>query len=88
MKRVYVLVCEYHCVDSGDFANDVVGVYENFNDAKEEMEKLMVETRDDFEWYDTEESEYVDGDMTWEIWEQGEWVNHHCVINIFDRELK
>ena len=85
---VYVLVCNYHCVDSGDFANDIVGVYRNLEDAQKEMQKLMIEVRNDFDYCDTEEDDYVDGDMSWSIYEQGEWVNHHCDITIHEREVK
>lgn len=83
---VYVMVCNYHCVDNGDFATDVM-VYETFEKAQEEMQKLMVEVRGDFKYYDTEETEYSEGDMAWSIWESGEWVNHHCDIVIYEREV-
>jgi len=86
--RVYVLVCNYHSVDSGDFTNDVVGVYEKFEDAQKEMKKIMVEVRDDFKRCDAEEDNYVDGDMSWSIWEKGEWVNFHCDITIHEKEIQ
>ncbi|MCR4661717.1 MAG: hypothetical protein K5765_06960 [Clostridia bacterium] len=88
MEKVYVLVSNYVDVDSGDFNTEVIGVWENFNGANKELKKLMAQTREDFEDYDTEEEDYVDGDMTWSIWEEGEYSNHRCDLIIQCKEIQ
>lgn len=85
---VYVLVQDYVCVDSGDFKTDVIGVYETFDLAKSRMEQEMKDIRKEMsERYDIEEDNYVEGDMSWSIWEKGEFATYHCVLEIFDKEI-
>lgn len=86
--RVYVLICDYVDVDGGTFDTSVVGVWEKFDDAKNEFEKMMKETIEIFQDYDYAQSEYVDGDMSWEIWESGSWVPHHCTLQIVCKQVQ
>ena len=85
---VYVLTSTYICVDSGDYESRVDGVYENVEDALKQMEQEIKDTRTDFENYDTEEDTYVEGDMSWSIWEKEEYASHHCDIQITECKVK
>jgi uncharacterized protein YajQ (UPF0234 family) len=85
---VYVLTSTYVCVDSGDYESCVVGVYENVENALEQMKQEIKDTRTDFENYDTEEETYVEGDMSWSIWESEEYMSHHCDIQITECIVK
>lgn len=85
---VYVLTSTYVCVDSGDFESRVVGVYENVEDALTQMKQEIKDTRTDFKDYDTEEDNYVEGDMSWSIWEKEEYMSHHCDIQITECEVE
>lgn len=85
---VYVLTSNYVCVDSGEYESRVDGVYENIEDALKQMEQEIKDTRNDFVYCDTEEDAYVEGDMSWSIWEKGEYVSHHCDIQITECEVQ
>lgn len=85
MVVVYVLAYNYVDIDSGDFSTDVIGVFDTIEIA-EEMLKLEIEkTRKDFENYDVEEEQFVEGDMRWSIWEKDEYPSHHCDIFISEQ---
>ncbi len=85
---VYILTSTYTDVDSGDYESHVVGVYENVEDALKQMKQEIKDAKIDFENYDTEEDDYVDGDMSWSIWESGQYVSHHCDIQITECEVQ
>lgn len=85
---VYVLTSTYICVDSGDYESRVDGVYENIEDALKQMKQEIKDTRTDFEYYDTEEDTYVEGDMCWSIWENEQYMSHHCDIKITECEVQ
>lgn len=85
--EIFVLVCEYTNVDSGDFDTSVIGAYRTFGEAQEEMEKQMVEIRKDYDYCDTEEDNYVEGDMGWSIWEKEGYAYNHCLLTIQSVEL-
>ena len=85
---VYVLTSTYAYVDSGDCESCVVGVYESIGDALEQMEQEIKDARTDFKKYDTEEDDYVEGDMSWSIWEKGKYISHHCDIEITECKVK
>lgn len=80
--EVYVLVCNSINVDSGDFVTEVIGVYQEFGKAQEVMERHIIDIRNEYDYCDTEEEDYVDGDMTWSIWEKGEYASNHCDLII------
>lgn len=86
--KVYVLTSTYICVDSGDYEHIVEGVYENVDDALKQMKQDIKDTKNDFKDYDTEEDNYVEGDMSWSIWETEEYMSHHCDIQITECEIK
>ena len=85
---VYVLTSTYVCVDSGDYESCVLGVYESIEDALEQMEQEIKDARTDFKEYDTEEDDYVEGDMCWSIWEKEQYMSHHCDIEITECKVK
>ena len=79
---VYVLVSNYVNVDSGDFKTEVIGVYESFGDAHERMLKEMNDVRCDLAYVDLEETDFVEGDMEWSIWEKEEYPMLHVDLII------
>lgn len=85
---VYVLTSTYICVDSGDFESRVDGVYENIEDALKQMKQEIKDTRIDFEEVDYEEDNYVEGDMSWSIWEKEYYMSYHCDIKITECEVQ
>ena len=85
--KVFVLISTYIDVDSGDYESRVDGVYESVEDANKQMQQEIKDTRTDFENYDTEEDNYVEGDMTWSIWEKDYYMSHSCVIKITQCEI-
>lgn len=84
---VYVLACNYVNVDSGEESNEIIGVYDTCEKAMDRMVKEIPEIRKDFEHVDTEENDYVNGDMCWEIWEKGEYFSNHCNLTIYEKEI-
>lgn len=80
--EVYVLVCNSVNVDGGDFTTEVVGVYQEFAQALKVMKQYMKHIREEFEDYDFEEEKYVDGDMSWSIWEKEQYASNHCDLII------
>lgn len=80
--EVYVLIKNDLSVDSGTFDTEVIGVYENFSMAQTEMQAQMVEARHNFHNCDFEEDAYVEGDMSWSIWELGEYATNHIDLII------
>lgn len=87
--EVYVLIKNDLDVDGGIFETEVVGVYETFSQAERKMQVLMNEARDSFEEkYDIEQDEYVEGDMSWSIWELGEYATNHIDLIIQCKEIE
>ena len=85
--KVFVLMSTYIDVDSGEYESRVDGVYESVEDANKQMQQEIKDTRTDFKNYDTEEDNYVEGDMTWSIWEKDCYMSHSCVIKITQCEI-
>lgn len=87
MENVYVLVSNYVNVDSGDFSTEVIGVYSTFDKAHQRMLKEMNQARCDMAYVDLEEEEFVDGDMSWSIWEKENYPSLHCDLIIVEKEI-
>ncbi len=85
---VYVLTSHYIDVDSGDYNSEVIGVYENIDDAQKDLKDNIKWTRSDFQNYDFEESDFIDGDMSWSIWEKDSEMSHRCELEIKECEVK
>lgn len=82
---VYVLVCNFVDVDGGSFDTSVIGVFDTI-EAATKMLKIEIErARKDFNDYDYEEEKFVEGDMSWSIWELGEYPSHHCDLAITEQ---
>ena len=88
MTKVYVLVCNYCCVDSGDFDTEVIGVYDSYDKAKKVMDRNIVDIRNEFDYCDVEEDNEGAVSGTWSIWEQGEYATHHCDLLIQVKEVQ
>jgi hypothetical protein len=67
--QVFVLVKTTEDVNE-EFDTEVVGVYEHLSMAETEFKAQMVEVKQQFQNLDYEEDDYVDGDMSWTIWEK------------------
>lgn len=83
--KVYVLVEDYVNVDAGDFATNILGVYESKDKAKKKFNKEKREIVKEFEScdYEMEESETV-----FSIWETGEWATYHDTMMIVEKEIE
>ena len=77
---VYVLSVVWQR-DSGECGNNVK-VFQEAEKALEEMKTEMANARTDFSDLSTEEDDYVEGDMSWSIWEKGEYCYNHIDITI------
>ena len=85
---VYVLTSHYIDVDSGDYNSEVIGVYEDIDDATKDMKQAIKDTKCDFQDEDYETSDYVDGDMSWSIWHKEYEMTYRCDIKITECEVK
>ena len=83
---VYVLIVTWQR-DSGECGTDVM-IYNSIESAEKAFKHEIELARIDFNDLDTEEDELVDGDMSWSIWEKGEYCYNHCDIAILEREVK
>lgn len=77
---VYVLSVVWQC-DSGEFGNDFA-VYDSWEKAKVDMLDQIESAKKDFADLETEEDNYVDGDMSWSIWEKDEYAYNHIDIMV------
>lgn len=85
-EQVFVLTERYVDVDSGTIDTNIT-VYESYAPAQRRFMDLMKEGRKLFKNYDKEEENYIDGDMSWEIWEVGQYFAHHFSIQILCKEI-
>lgn len=83
---VYVLTVVWQR-DSGECGSSTM-VYDTIDKAQKQFKQEMKDARTDFNDLDTEETEYVDGDMGWSIWEEGEYCYNHCDISIQECEVQ
>lgn len=67
--------------DSGECGSNV-RVFQDVEKAFEQMKIEMESARTDFSDLSTEESDYADGDMSWSIWEEGEYCYNHIDVTI------
>jgi len=84
--KVYVLAHTYQC-DCGDFGTEIE-VFETIEKATKVFKELMKQAKIDFKDLETEQDNYVDGDMSWSIWEKEEYAYNHIDLMIFEREVK
>lgn len=81
---IYVLVISSAC--DGDQNIDVL-TYDSFDKANEKMLEQIELARKDFEGQQTEEDDYCEGDMSWSIWEDGEYCMNHYSVEIYQRRV-
>lgn len=83
MLAMYVLVSNNVFLEDGTIETKVLGVFDNFDTAKEEMQKEIQNTIEDFKDYETEEDSYSkDGYEYWAIWEKEYFTGNHYEIFI------
>jgi hypothetical protein len=83
MLAMYVLVSNNVFLEDGAIETKVLGVFDNFDTAKEEMQKEIQTTIEDFKDYETEEDSYSkDGYEYWAIWEKEYFTGNHYEIFI------
>lgn len=89
MLAMYVLVSNNICVENGTLETKVLGVFQEFDTAKEEMQKEIQKTIEDFKDYNTEEESYSkDGYEYWAIWEKEWFMSNHYEIFIQRRRVQ
>lgn len=86
--KVYVVVSHYHNVDSGESETMVERVFEDIVQAQAYMGERIKEERENLNHLDCEEDNYVEGDMSWSIWEKEQYMSHHCDIQIAESEVQ
>lgn len=82
---VYVLTCNFIDVDGGTFDTTVIGTFKTIELAQRMLKLEMKKARKDFKDYDAKEDTFVEGDMSWSIWEDGEYASHHCDLAISEQ---
>ena len=86
MDNVYVLQVVWQ-TDVGECGN-FVRTYSTIEKAQKQMKEEMETARIDFCRLDTEEEDYIEGDMSWSIWEKGEYCFNHIDITITECEVE
>ena len=82
---VYVLTVEWE----RDYESGTdTSVYSTIENAYKAFHNEMKNARQDFDGEETEESDYVDGDMSWSIWKKGYYSADHCDITIRECGVK
>ena len=83
MLAMYVLVSNNVFLEDGAIETKVLGIFPEFDTAKEEMQKEIQTTIEDFKDYETEEDSYSkDGYEYWAIWEKEYFTGNHYEIFI------
>ena len=87
-REVFVLI-KNHQFDCGECGLDCIGVYDTFELAQKTCESQMEKSRDEMKEYvaDTEEDDYSKGDMSWSIWEKGEYCYNHIDLLIQQAQI-
>ena len=86
--NVFVVSSSYINVDTGDYAHEVLGVYQDFELAQKVFERAIKDARCDFSGEDYEETEYAKGDMAYAIWVPEYEMSYRCEIKITEMEIK
>ena len=82
---VYVLSVVWQR-DSGECGSETT-VYSTIEKANKEFLKEIKLACNDFADLETESTPLATGDMSWSIWESGEYCYNHIDINIYQREV-
>ena len=85
MDEVYVLI-ESNQTSDGD-SWQTCEVFADLDSAQKAMKKAIRKARREMKCYDTEE-DYTEGDMTYSIYESGEYCYNHIDICVFQREVQ
>ena len=83
---VYVLSVVWQR-DSGETGNEIA-VYSTIERASKAFLKEIEYAKQDFDDLETETTPLATGDMSWSIWETGEYCYNHCDIVIFQKEVE
>ena len=87
--EIYVLTQTNVDVDSGDFETQVLCVSADFGKPQHILEERQKGLRKFFnERYDYEESNYCEGDMSWEIWQKEFYASNHVSLQITQETLE
>jgi len=81
---VFSLVWQFDDGDCGHF----VETYKSIDDAMDCLKKNMDIAKSKFDGMDTEDDDYVDGDMSYSIWERGEYCYNHVDMKITECEVR
>ena len=84
--NVFVFTDVWQC-DSGE-CGSTTKVFSTFEKAQRCLEEAMETAKQDFSGLETEETEYVKGDMAYSIWEAGEYCYNHIDLTIQELEIE
>lgn len=83
--EIYVLTIVWQR-DSGECGSEV-SAFESLPLAQKIMTREIKSAREDFKDLDVEETQFVEGDLSWSIWESENYCYNHCDITITQCEL-
>lgn len=85
---VYVLTSNYICVENGDFNHEVLGIYEDLEEAQKQMKQEIKVTKENFfEGYRFRTVKKGE-DALWSIWSKECPTYYFCDIKITKCEVK
>lgn len=94
-SEVYVLVSTYIDTDSGDFRQEVIGVYKDSQKAKKTLRSEIKDTKACFKGcfyhcdYTTKsKTDEIDHSIVWSIYDKSQPENHFCELKLAKRDIK
>lgn len=70
------------------YEDAAIKVYADLEKATQVLEEQMETAKKDFEGSDFEETNYAKGDMSWVIWDEGEFCMNHITLTIYESEVQ
>lgn len=65
-----------------------IRVYADLEKATQVLKEQMEAVKEEFEGSDFETTNYVEGDMSWAIWDEGEFCMNHVSLTIYEKEVE
>lgn len=70
------------------FEDTTIRVYADLEKATQILKEQIEMVKEEFEECDYDAENYVEGDMSWTIWEEGEFCMNHVSLTIYEREVE
>ena len=82
---VYVLSIVWQ-FDSGECGSDVL-VYDSIEKAEKQLKREIKNAKKDMAHFDIDETQFVDGDMSYSIWEKENYCYNHIDIAVTESQV-